>query len=162
MNYFTADWHLGHENIIKYCARPFASIKEMHKTIFDNYNERVEETDTVYFLGDLTMRYKKEKLEDIFNDLPGRKILILGNHDKLKVLDYIDSGFESVHTFLDIGKYVLVHDPAVACSKVETRPWLVGHVHGLFKQVKNVTNVGVDVWNFYPVSEKELANGSFV
>ena len=88
-----------------------------------------------------------------------RKILILGNHDSLKPFTYIDLGFESVHTSLELsynGKdYVLVHDPAASCID-RNRIFLCGHVHDLFKIQRNVINVGVDVWNFFPVSMEQI------
>jgi len=31
--WFTADFHLGHFNIIRYCHRPFASVEEMDNAI---------------------------------------------------------------------------------------------------------------------------------
>jgi calcineurin-like phosphoesterase family protein len=34
--YFTADHHLGHENIIKYCGRPSASAGEMNAVLVTN------------------------------------------------------------------------------------------------------------------------------
>lgn len=35
------------------------------------------------------------------------------------------------------------------------KAWMCGHIHGLFKAVKKVLNVGVDVWDFKPVSWEE-------
>ena len=34
--YLIADTHFNHDNIIKYCDRPFSDIEEMNNTIIDN------------------------------------------------------------------------------------------------------------------------------
>ena len=34
-NYYIADLHLGHENVIRFDNRPFANLEEMHRTIID-------------------------------------------------------------------------------------------------------------------------------
>lgn len=159
MIYFTADWHLNHEKIIKYCDRPFSNIKEMNNTIIRNYKEVIDDNDTVYFLGDLCLyrEHMKESFIKTFSKLPGRKILIMGNHDYLNPFTYIECGFESVHTSLLFNEnIVLVHDPSIA--KVDkTKYWLCGHVHKLFKSLNgNIINVGVDVWKFYPVNLQRI------
>ena len=59
MVYFTSDLHLGHENVIKLCNRPFDSIEEMDEALIHNWNRKVTNRDTVYVLGDLI--YKKQK-----------------------------------------------------------------------------------------------------
>lgn len=159
MVYFTADQHFGHETIIDYCNRPFNRVSKMDHTIIARYRSVVQPEDTVYFLGDLTLLGASRwgSVENIVNQLTGRKILIIGNHDKLDIFRYVDVGFESVHTMLDIGDYLLVHDPAVATGRND-RKWLCGHVHTVFKFAKNhtVLNVGVDQWSFYPVSMDEV------
>ena len=131
----------------------------MENTIITRYREVVKPGDTVYFLGDLTIRgpQYKANLEYTVEQLPGRKILILGNHDKHNPFTYVEAGFESVHTSLDIGEFILVHDPAIATG-LNDRKWLCGHVHTVFKMAKKhtVLNVGVDQWEFYPVSEIEV------
>ena len=53
MIFFTSDLHLGHENCIRLCNRPFSSIEEMDETLMENWNHKVTGTDTVYILGDL-------------------------------------------------------------------------------------------------------------
>ena len=85
----------------------------------------------VYFIGDMTLLGPENggKLEKVLRVLPGRKVLVLGNHDRCRPFAYVEYGFESVHTSLDIGEWVLVHDPAVAVVARERR-WLCGHVHG--------------------------------
>ena len=52
MVWFTADFHLGHTNIIRYCGRPFASASEMDEEILARVNECVKPEDELYFLGD--------------------------------------------------------------------------------------------------------------
>lgn len=159
MIYFTADWHIGHTNIIQYCNRPFVNADKMKHFILSNYMKTVQPEDTVYFLGDLTLvgPANKQYLFNFTRDLPGTKHLILGNHDKLDPFDYVEGGFQTVHTALDIGEFILVHDP-VNCLIDHNRKWLCGHVHQLFKlnRVGNVLNIGVDIWGFFPVSIDEV------
>ena len=59
MIFFTSDLHLGHENCIRLCNRPFSSIEEMDETLIENWNRKVTGKDTVYILGDLIYRSKK-------------------------------------------------------------------------------------------------------
>ena len=47
MIYFIADTHFGHENVIKFCDRPFACADEMNEALISNWNERVNGNDTV-------------------------------------------------------------------------------------------------------------------
>lgn len=157
--WFTADQHFGHENIIDYCNRPFNRISKMEQTIIANYRKVVQPEDIIYFLGDLSIKGPQHRghLDYVLEQLPGNKILILGNHDKYDPFVYMDAGFREVHTLLDIGDYILVHDPALA-TRVDDRYWLCGHVHTVFKMAKNnhCLNIGVDQWGFFPVSDEEI------
>ena len=76
--------------MIKYGFLPgdsvFESIKEMQETIVNNWNRKVTNGDTVYILGDVSMRGKKEDLIALVATLKGRKVLVKGNHDD--VSDY--------------------------------------------------------------------------
>ena len=56
MIYFTADTHFGHENVIRFCDRPFSSANEMDEAMIANWNARVMGNDTVYILGDMFFR----------------------------------------------------------------------------------------------------------
>ena len=77
----TSDTHFNHNNIIKYCDRPFADADEMNEALIENWNSVVKDGDIVYHLGDV---YMGGKIEPILRRLKGRKRLILGNHDNGK------------------------------------------------------------------------------
>lgn len=156
--WLTSDLHLGHENMIKFCERPFKSVKQMNHILLKNYTELVQPEDEVFFVGDISMKRRDHKswYQHIFENLPGNKHLILGNHDTLPPFDYVDSGFTSVHTSFVLGEYILVHDPAVATIDIN-RKFICGHIHRLFKSCGNVVNVGVDMWDFKPISLEQVA-----
>jgi len=158
-DFYTADFHLDHANILKHCKRPFGNVREMQGTIIKNWNSVVTEKDTVYILGDLwlTNSSASNKLQKILNTLKGTKHLILGNHDEMKPFTYLKFGLTSVHTSLVYrGDHFLCHDPA--WSNLVPDDWFVihGHIHNLYKFHKNCINVGVDQWNFTPVSYDQL------
>lgn len=79
--WYTADPHLGHANIIDYCARPFATVTEMNETIITRWNERVEPDDTVWVLGDVALGPIEESLA-LVSRLNGYLMLVAGNHDR--------------------------------------------------------------------------------
>jgi len=153
MKWFTSDQHFGHENIIKYCKRPFSSVKHMEEEIIKRFNERVKEGDTVYILGDFTFRNNKER-KDLMSKLNGNLIFIEGNHDKDRscplysgIIKYGDGHFACI-----------CHNPIDRLSPYQVV--LHGHVHKLWKAKVDegiiYINVGVDVNNFYPVSIEEI------
>lgn len=78
--WFTADLHLGHKNILKYCNRPWQTIEEHDAAILANWKETVGENDLVFVLGDIVMGSIK-KYADRLAELPGEKRLVCGNHD---------------------------------------------------------------------------------
>ena len=159
MIWFTADHHFFNENIIVYCKRPFKNSQHMGQGLVTKYNQCVGINDSVYFLGDLTLKGVefKSSLNTIVGKMNGEKHLILGNHDRLSVRDYLEIGFESVHSSLDLDteNITLVHDPAVAYT-YPSRWFLCGHVHSLFYHHKNVLNVGVDVHDYHPISLEHI------
>jgi len=126
----------------------------MNEVLIQNWNDVVKPTDTVFVLGDFAMTRNAERIKSWVERLNGTKHLILGNHDELKVWRYLDCGFASVHTSLQIEEFILAHDPAVYNALPEGSLMLCGHVHTLFKSTKDkkVINVGVDVWDYRPVS----------
>lgn len=78
--YLWSDIHFGHTNIIRYCNRPFGSVAEMNAGLIENYKNVVQPNDIVIWGGDIGFM-KVHILNDMIKDLPGYKILIMGNHD---------------------------------------------------------------------------------
>lgn len=169
MIYFTADWHLYHKNIIRYCNRPFKTVKAMHNRLFSEFNAMVLPDDETYHIGDFTMvgASHKERFKDTVRKINGVQHLILGNHDEMKPFHYIDIGFTSIHTsfpltytFEDrVFNFVLNHDPSVYCMLKEDQYLLHGHIHNLYQHLlpaRRIVNVGVDVWDFKPVSIEDI------
>lgn len=155
--FFTADTHLGHNGITSargggYAVRDFETVEEMDKTIINNWNTMVSKRDLVYHLGDFSWhnhnRYRAA--------LNGSIILILGNHDKMSQLSY--NQFSEIHKILErkIGGHdiVLCHYALKTWHGSIYGAWhLYGHSHGTALEPPHSLSfdVGVDVWDFYPV-----------
>jgi calcineurin-like phosphoesterase family protein len=80
--WFTSDTHFGHANIIKYSNRPFNDIPHMNEELIANWNGVVGEDDIIYHLGDVAMG-PWEKWDEVLTRLNGRKVLVVGNHDRI-------------------------------------------------------------------------------
>lgn len=78
--YFWSDQHINHHNIIKFSDRPFHSTIEMNEYMYSEYFNVVTENDVVVFGGDVAFGDVNETKERL-KQLPGKKILVLGNHD---------------------------------------------------------------------------------
>lgn len=81
MNYYISDLHFGCQN--KYEGRTL----EYDKLIKENWNRVVHNNDNVYILGDIGREGGNKEIEylcEIISTLKGNKILIQGNHEKLK------------------------------------------------------------------------------
>jgi len=130
-DFFSADHHFFHPNILRYCSRPFKNEQEMRNVIVKKHNEVVGPDDTTYFLGDVAMvgRHELSKLGPLLARMNGTKHLILGNHDEGRPFTYEKFGFTTVHTALQYNNDVILrHDPA-SCNVLPDKIWLVGHVH---------------------------------
>lgn len=118
MIFFTSDLHLGHENCIRLCNRPFSSIEEMDETLIENWNHKVTGKDTVYILGDLIYRSQKPP-EEYLRRLRGKKHLILGNHDRGWIRScQTERFFESVNIIAWNDTIIDGHNRYEICNKM--------------------------------------------
>lgn len=155
--FFTSDQHFGHENIIKFCNRPFSSVSEMNTIIIEKYNSVIGPGDTVYHLGDFCF---DQYPDSYFRRLNGNKVFIKGNHDRKPVFSLNWNGIHDIFN-LNINKQniVLCHYAMVVWNKSAHGGWhLYGHSHNTLKEPANFSfDVGVDSWDFYPVSLDQVA-----
>lgn len=159
--WYTADFHLYHDNILKYCARPFENVFQMHETIVENNNRVVAPNDELFIIGDLSF-YAGNKIIELLARMHGRKTLLIGNHDAKaikKLVDVPEAGVEEVTLMKIINDnkrvVTLCHYYAGAWkAKGRGRGWMLhGHSHGTLKHIPRVRrfDVGVDAFDFTPI-----------
>lgn len=115
-NLYIGDMHLGHENILYLDNRPFQDVRQMDEALIANWNKAVSDGDTVYVLGDMFWRKSGPEAKDIMDRLPGRKILIRGDHDRDE--SATEPLFNEVHDCLTVKdgdtSVFLSHYPSIA------------------------------------------------
>lgn len=177
--YFYSDPHWGHSNIIRYCSRPFKDVKEMNYELTRRYNEKVKPSDTVLWCGDCIFAKGDLGPHEILSGLNGHKILIKGNHDKSEAV-MAEWGFDLVLTeavlhiagrtcrvshfpYEDIEHSREGGEGARRDKYRELRPkrrkgevLIHGHTHSPKKVQGNCIHVGVDAWDYAPVSMAEV------
>lgn len=135
--FFTSDTHFGHDNIIKFCNRPFKDIKEMDDTIVSNWNRVVGKDDIVFHLGDFAFG-GSQVWNNMISRLNGHIHLVVGNHDLKNIRQGYMGRFESVSTqlILNINNRLvyLNHYPFLCYAGSWRNPdavvyQLFGHVH---------------------------------
>lgn len=171
---YTSDLHIGHRRALDFDSRPFATLKEMHKAIVDNWNEAVNESDDVYILGD--MFWNNAYAADILSRLKGNKHLILGNHDRLNA--EMVKHFVSIDSYKEIkdnGKrIILCHYPIAHWKNADHGTiHLYGHIHAgrdsrpfeeyvALMRERGIPyecyNVGCMLWDYTPRTLEEIRN----
>lgn len=92
--FFSSDWHIGHESVLKYDSRPFTDINHMSRVLINNYNSVVPDDGLCYLLGDMGL-CSNDTLKKVISKLNGTKVLILGNHDG-GIQAMLNAGFDAV------------------------------------------------------------------
>jgi calcineurin-like phosphoesterase family protein len=170
MIWLTSDEHYYHHNMLMHResspqmeahARKFRTTDEMHRHIKKRHNKVVGEDDVVYHLGDFAYgpgAKSWQQIAGLLSGLKGTHHLILGNHDHIKPFDYVEAGFVSVHTSLQLEDYLLIHDPAVAGVLTDLKV-IHGHTHSLGLRLSdNTFSVCVEMHDYYPVRLEAIAD----
>ena len=162
--FLTSDLHLDHENIIKYCHRPFLNVEDMNRTLVNNWNNTVGKKDRVYFLGDMSFGKGSRSADHWLSKLNGDIYFIRGfsynasgerkQHDKISRTKNV---FDNLIIEYNDRKFYLVHDPANIPS--DWKDWAIcGHHHNnkleeypfIDKKNKRI-NVSTELTKFRPV-----------
>lgn len=150
--YVTSDEHFEHDNIIRFCNRPFDNIDDMNDGIINNFNSVVNNNDTVIHLGDFLWKGDFRKFIKQFN---GYHFFIKGNHEsfqgKLEGKNYRIFEDSIIEFEYDKRYYVCCHYPMREWNrKYHGSFHLHGHSHGNSEIVEKSFDVGVDTNNYFP------------
>ncbi len=163
-NYYIADLHLGHENVIRFDNRPFADLEEMHRTIIDNWNRTVTAGDTVYILGDMIWG-KEAEWPSWLSRFSGNKVLITGNHDPKRLSEKTRRFFQDVEDYKEIaddGRRVILCHYAMPFHRAaygECCYMLYGHVHNT-REYAFLERLRRDIRD--SCTQKGFARGNFI
>ncbi len=157
--FFTSDTHFGHANIIAYCERPFASVREMDETMIVNWNAVVGPDDDIWHLGDFALGADAKHVRSVFRRLNGRKRLVIGNHDRQETIDlpWAAKPTQLASVGIDGMRAVMCHYglrvwPGMRRKAIS----LYGHSHGRLPGTSMSLDVGVDCWGFTPVTLTDI------
>ena len=112
MKFFISDTHFFHRNILRLC--PLKRKPGFEQLILENLKRQLKPGDVLYHLGDFSWEDSEELLKR-WRELPGRKVLIKGNHDwHFKNLElYFDEIVEfSISIYVGSKKVLLCHFPS--------------------------------------------------
>ena len=152
--FVTADLHLGHNAICRYRTQ-FSTPEEHTELVLDNYKSIITKRDTVYFMGDIAF---SDEAADRLDELPGYKILILGNHDTDRGREkakYLMSKFDRVYGSLSKKGCWWSHIP-IHPDELRGKYCVHGHVHNNTIQDPRYANVCLENTNYYPVDFQEV------
>lgn len=153
--WFTADFHLGHFNIIRYCHRPFTDTKAMNEAILDRLNSSVKVNDVLYFLGDFCLGGHDDVLA-YRKQISCRAIhFVEGNHDRTtRQLQQLFASWSSLSEVrIGTQRIVLCHYAMRVWPHHARGGWhLYGHSHGNLpdEPLSLSMDVGVDTHDFRP------------
>jgi calcineurin-like phosphoesterase family protein len=182
--FFTADLHLGHANIIKYCQRPHLNDEETRLAItdprgrwrvsdetvrrhdeelLDAINSRVDRRDVLWVVGDFCMGGRQEAAHYRGLIRCADVRLVWGNHDRRGCGEVFDAAIEQGMVRVEDQEIWLNHYPCRSWNKRFHGAWhFYGHVHGRLEAEDRanpswlVKDVGVDACEYRPWSFAEL------
>jgi calcineurin-like phosphoesterase family protein len=154
--WITSDTHFGHNNIIKYCDRPFSSYQEMDDCLIDNINSRVYKGDILWHLGDWAFGIKQDyfaRCVEYRRRIRCENInFIWGNHDQRVIYGLFKECYDSHYVVLKGEHFYLNHYANVvwpgshkgtihlfAHSHSTLNPWIAEHIPN-----GRLMDVGVD------------------
>jgi len=169
MIYFISDLHFNHDKEFVYVPRGFNCIEDMNNAIVTNWNNKVEDTDTVYIVGDVMLGDYTKGIE-LLKQLKGNIIIVAGNHDtdnRIKLYKQCENVIDVV--FADRIRYdgcsiFISHFPTL-CGNVDESQFqrhifnVFGHTHSkdeFYLENPWMFNAACDANNCTPISIDEM------
>jgi calcineurin-like phosphoesterase family protein len=174
--FITSDLHFYHDNIRRFCSRPFGTVEEMNSKLIENWNDCVKVDDDIIVAGDFIHSGNLVSIGSILEELNGRIWLVMGNHDQTNKFDrqiVRDSFDNRVYDTLSISvrdtdfpddqmRFFISHYPHLYWERGAYH--CHGHIHsGPLSTASEVApfhplriDIGVDAWDYKPVSYREL------
>ncbi len=167
--YFWSDQHFNHAKIIEFSNRPFYSPVEMNEYMYSEYLTTIKDEDLVIFGGDVAFGEVEQTRQRLLQ-LPGKKILITGNHD----FDKNKAIFREYHCFdatvmalvyqeqfdKDICNVFLTHYPLDLSYLPENTINVHGHIHVHLAGEKRI-NMAVEHTEYKPALLKDKIKEEF-
>ena len=161
--FFTSDHHFFHTNCMKFYPKTrgsFSNITELNEHMIKKWQERITDSDDVYYLGDLSFG-SAEATKNVLRRLPGRIFYLRGNHDK--GINQVAKRFEWIKDIAEIKiddiPITLCHYAMRTWNKSHFGAWqLYGHSHNGLPEdpISKSFDIGVDTNDFYPYSFEEI------
>ena len=165
-----SDTHFNHSKILEFTQggrsiRPFSNVDEMNQVMLDNWASTVKPEDTIIHLGDVLFGLDKvDWLEKNFAKLPGKKRLVLGNHDNVK---HLAPFFKDIQLWIELPGIICTHTPLHASTLEERHRWgdkgpginAHGHIHSNPSPAGPYKCVCVEQINFTPIHIDEVLKG---
>lgn len=158
--FLISDTHFGHANMLNFTnsdgskLRVFDNVSHMNDVMIDNWNKTVSEEDKVYHLGDVGFK-SFSALKAIMDRLNGKKILIKGNHDNLKLSQYSQM-FADVRAYHVLDGMMLSHIPIHPGSLSRWKSNIHGHLHNNVLEDTRYFNVSVERIGYTPIDFEEV------
>lgn len=172
----TSDFHFDHDDIIKYCHRPFSNTEDMNDLLIENYNSKATDKTYGIIAGDIIFGGTKHNIiKEFMGRLKGKKLCVIGNHDHalypllkwstkdikaLTGLEDVVQAHDFRYKFKDgeIKEFMVYHYPQVTWNKKRYGSiHCFGHVHnGIVKPIPGSLDIGVDANNYYPLSPEDI------
>jgi calcineurin-like phosphoesterase family protein len=127
-----SDPHFYHQNICKFTnddgtkVRPWDDAEKMTNQMINWYNEMVHPEDRVYILGDVA--FSAANMEKSVGRMNGRKVLVPGNHDPVKMRKYFHL-FDDVRGYVVKKGFIMSHIPIHSQSLSRWQLNIHGHLH---------------------------------
>lgn len=176
-NWFSADYHFGHTNILRLCKRQFLNIHHMRDCIIANHNSVVAPNDKHWILGDFAYRCSAQYAVECLERMNGFIHLIFGNHDKplrqawrKGLLDKMVSSKKlTIYANRDrkqiISLDLKMDGQRIIVSHYAMRSWpgafkgswhIYGHSHGNLSSYFRSFDCGIDTSKYFPYKFEQI------